>query len=112
MAGAGVRRGAADGPESGGRTLGDVRLPRFLGGRSPREPLVSVGDPRLDGWETVSTFTETRTAVAWRDQLRALGVDASCVADREPDRFGRGDIFLVVPPDQWSDATEIVENLD
>jgi hypothetical protein len=50
--------------------------------------------------------------VAWRDQLRALGLDASCVADRPLDRFGRGDIYLVVPPDQWSRATEIVENLD
>jgi hypothetical protein len=28
------------------------------------------------------------------------------------DQFGRGDIYLVVPPDQWSRANEIVENLD
>lgn len=87
-------------------------MPRFLSGRPVKEPLVSVGDPRLDGWETVSSFQESKTAVAWRDQLRALGVDASCVADRELDQFGRGDIFLVVPPDQWSRASEIVDNLD
>ena len=87
-------------------------MPRFFNGRVAKEPLVSVGDPRLDGWETVSTFAEVKTAVAWRDQLRELGMDASCVADRELDRFGRGDIFLVVPPDQWSRATEIVDNLD
>jgi hypothetical protein len=27
------------------------------------------------------------------------------------DRFGRGDIYLLVPPDQWSRGSEIVENL-
>lgn len=85
---------------------------RFLRGRVTREPAVSVGDPRLEGWETVSVFTEQKTALAWRDQLRAMGIDASCVADRPPDRFGRGDIYLVVPPEQWSRANEIVENLD
>jgi hypothetical protein len=89
-----------------------VRISRILKGRVAKEPLVSVGDPRLEGWETVSTFEESETAVAWRDQLRGLGLDASCVADRPLDRLGRGDIYLVVPPDQWSRATEIVENLD
>ena len=87
-------------------------MPRIFHGRVAREPLVSVGDPRLDGWETVSTFADINTAVAWRDQLRALGIDANCVADRELDRFGRGDIFLVVAPGQWSSASEIVDNLD
>ena len=57
-------------------------------------------------------FEEEKAAVAWRDQLRGLGVDASCVADYPLDRFGRGDIYLVVPPEQWSRANEIVENLD
>jgi hypothetical protein len=73
---------------------------------------VSVGDPRLEGWETVSTFEDQKTAVAWRDQLRGLGVDAACVADHPLDRFGRGDIYLVVPADQYSRANEIVDNLD
>jgi hypothetical protein len=77
-----------------------------------REPVVVVGDPRLEGWETVSTFEEQATAVAWRDQLRSFGVDAVCAADHPPDRFGRGDIYLVVPPDQWSRANEIIDNLD
>ncbi len=89
-----------------------MRIPRFLKPRSAGEPAVSVGDPRLDGFETVSTFEDRKTAVAWRDQLRALGIAASCVADRPLDRFERGDIYLVVPPDQWSRATEIVDNLD
>jgi hypothetical protein len=89
-----------------------VRISRFLKGRVAKEPLVSVGDPRLEGWETVSTFDDPKAAVAWRDQLRALGLDASCVADQPLDQFGRGDIYLVVPPDQWSRANEIVDNLD
>jgi hypothetical protein len=49
---------------------------------------------------------------AWRDQLRGLGVDANCAADQPLDRFGRGDIYLVGPPEQWSRASEIIENLD
>jgi hypothetical protein len=87
-------------------------IPRFLKARVAKAQPVSIGDPRLEGWETVSTFEDQTTAVAWRDQLRAMGVDASCVADRPLDRFGRGDVFLVVPPEQWSRANEIVENLD
>lgn len=89
-----------------------MRIPRFPKSRVAKEEPVSIGDPRVEGWETVSTFEDQKTAVAWRDQLRAMGLDASCVADRPLDRFGRGDIYLVVPPDQWSRATEIVENLD
>jgi hypothetical protein len=89
-----------------------VRIPRFLKGRVAKDQPVSIGDPRLESWETVSVFEDERTAVAWRDQLRAMSVDASCTADRPLDRFGRGDIYLVVPPDQWSRATEIAENLE
>ena len=59
----------------------------------------------------MSTFEEQTTAVAWRDRLRELNIDAYCVADHPLDRFGRGDIYLVVPPEQWSHANEIVENL-
>jgi len=88
-----------------------VRLFRRSAGAA-REPPVAVGDPRFEGWETVSTFEDQHTAVAWRDQLRALGVDAGCVADHPLDRHGRGDVYLVVPPSQWSRATEILENLD
>lgn len=87
-------------------------LSRFLKRRAAKEEAVSIGDPRLRGWETVSAFEDERTAVAWRDQLRGMGLDASCVADHPLDRFGRGDIYLVVPSEQWSRANEIVENLD
>ncbi|MGH2875021.1 MAG: hypothetical protein ACRDNJ_11465 [Solirubrobacteraceae bacterium] len=71
-----------------------------------------MDDPRFEGWETVTTLEDQRTAVAWRDHLRAAGVDAACVADHPTDRLGRGDVFLMVPPGQWSRANEIVENLD
>jgi hypothetical protein len=40
------------------------------------DPPVSIGDPRLEGWETVSTFEDQASALAWRDRLRELGVDA------------------------------------
>jgi len=89
-----------------------VPIPRFLKGRVAKNEKVSIGDPRFEGWETVSTFEDQATALAWRDQLRAMGLDASCSADHPLDRFGRGDIYLVVPADQWSRANDIVENLD
>ncbi len=76
-----------------------------------RDPKLLIDDPRVEGWETVASFEDLATALAWRDQLRALGVDAVCVADRPTDRRGEGDIWLVVPPGQWSRANEIVDNL-
>jgi hypothetical protein len=87
-------------------------LPRFRKGRLAKKPAVLIGDPRVEGWESVGIFEDEKTAVAWRDQLRAMGVDASCTADHPLDRFGRGDIYLVVPPGQWSRASEIVDNLE
>jgi hypothetical protein len=87
-------------------------FPRFRRFTNPGEPAVAIGDPRVEAWETVSTFEDEAAAVAWRDRLRELGIDASCTADHPLDRFGRGDIYLVVPPEQWSRANEIVENLD
>ncbi len=80
--------------------------------RAAREPSVLIADPRLEDWETVSTFEDQASAIAWRDQLRAMGIDARCAADYRLDRFGRGDIYLVVPPDQCSRAVEIIDNLD
>ena len=89
-----------------------MRFPSFRKPGAAKDPAVAVDDPRLEGWETVSTFEDRASAVAWRDRLRELGIDAACVADRSLDRFGRGDIYLVVPPEQWSRANEVVENLD
>ncbi len=85
---------------------------RFLKGRGAKEEAVRIGDPSVEGWESVSTFEDRLTALAWRDQLRSMGVDAICAADHPLDRFGRGDIYLVVPPEQWSRASEIVDNLE
>jgi hypothetical protein len=89
-----------------------VRPWRRLGHRTVKEPDLSIGDPRLEDWETVSTFGDLATAVAWRNRLREMGLGASCVADHPLDRFGRGDVYLVVPPEHWSRANEIVDNLD
>lgn len=88
-----------------------MRIPRLSKHRVAKEPQVLVGDPRLEDWETVGTFEDRTTAVAWRDQLRSMGVDARCAADHPLDRFGRGDIYLVVAPEEWSRANEIIENL-
>jgi len=89
-----------------------MSLRRLLKSRTAKEPGVSIGDPRLADLETVSTLKDETTAIAWRDHLRSAGVNAYCVADHPLDRFGHGDIYLVVPPEQWSRANEIVENLD
>jgi hypothetical protein len=84
-------------------------IPRFLRGRATKEAAVLIGDPRVEAWES---FEDQETAVAWRDHLRSMGVDACCVADHPLDRFGRGDIYLVVSPEQWSRANEIADNLE
>jgi len=76
------------------------------------QPAVLIADPRFEGWETISTFEDQKTALAWRDQLRSLGVEANCAADHPLDQFGHGDIYLVVPPEQWSRASELIDNLD
>jgi hypothetical protein len=88
-----------------------MRLPRLFRGAA-REAPVAIADPRFEDWETVSTFEDQSTALAWRDQLRGLGIDSACVADHPLDRHGRGDIYLVVAPGDWSRANEILESLD
>ena len=80
--------------------------------RASKESSVLIDDPRVADWETVGSFEDQTTALAWRDRLREIGLDAACAADHAPDRFGRGDIYLIVPPEQWSRANEIVDNLD
>jgi len=89
-----------------------MRRPRLLRSRAASEPAVAIGDPRFEDWGTVETFDDRDTALAWRDRLREVGLDATCVADQPLDRFGRGDVYLVVPAEQWSRANEVVENLD
>jgi hypothetical protein len=73
---------------------------------------VHVGDPRFDDWAVVRDFEDAETAKAWREQLASAGYDAALTADWPLDRFGRGDIALRVPGDQWSDAEALLSNLD
>lgn len=71
-----------------------------------------VGDPRFDGWEPVREFEDLDAARAWRQHLQEAGIEAVVTADWPLDRFGRGDISLQVPPGSWSDAEELLSNLD
>jgi hypothetical protein len=71
-----------------------------------------LDDPRFDGWEVVREFDEIDAARSWRDHLSEAGLDAELTADHPLDRFGRGDIYLQVPPEQWSEAEEFLSNLD
>lgn len=80
-------------------------------GRRVREPDVHVGDPRFDGWETVREFEDVKTARAWAAHLREAGIEAAVTADHPPDRFGRGDVYLQVPPGRWSEAEELLGGL-
>jgi hypothetical protein len=71
-----------------------------------------VGDPRFDDWEVVRDFEEIDSARAWRQHLEEAGIEAVLTADHPLDRFGRGDIYLQVPPALWSDAEEYLSNLE
>src|ERR671919_1869299 len=84
---------------------------RTAGGQSHPDGLeeLHVGDPRFDDWEVVRDFEELKTARAFRQSLTDQGIDAVLTADWELDRFGRGDIALRVPPGEWSDAEEALE---
>ena len=73
---------------------------------------IHVGDPRFDGWEVVRDFADARTAQSWRGHLESAGLDAVLTADWPLDRFGRGDVALRVPPEQWSDAEALLSNID
>jgi hypothetical protein len=78
--------------------------------RSGDRPL--VGDPRFDDWEVVREFDDLESAQAWRAHLEEAGIEAVITSDHELDRFGRGDLYLQVPPRRWSEAEEFLANLD
>jgi hypothetical protein len=80
-------------------------------GGAERADRLFVGDPRFDGWETVREFEDLGTARAWLQQLADAGIDAALTADHELDRFDRGDIYLQVPPGEWSEAEELLGGL-
>ena len=57
-------------------------------------------------------YEDLDTATAFRDRLRDLGLEAELTADYDLDRFGRGDIALRVPGEQYGDATVALDGLD
>ena len=85
-----------------------MRLPRF---GKPRSQL-HIGAAAFDDWAAVEEYEDLETALAFRDRLRDLGLQAELTADYELDRFGRGAISLCVPPDQYGDATVALDGLD
>ena len=88
-----------------------MRLP-WSRRRDAREPNVHVADPRFDDWEVVRDFEDTETARAWRQHLDEAGIDAVLTSDWPLDRFGRGDIALRVRRESWSDAEELLSEVD
>jgi len=86
------------------------RQPRRAGPASGDQPL--VGDPRFDDWDVVREFEDLASAQAWRRHLGDVGIEAVITSDHELDRFGRGDLYLQVPPGRWSEAEEFLANLD
>ena len=88
-------------------------LGRRLGGRHlDREAEINVGDARFDDWAVVRDFEDLPAALAWRGHLTAAGLDAILTSDWPLDEFGRGDIALRVPQDQWVDADELLGEPD
>ena len=77
-----------------------------------KETGVYVNDPRFDDWEVVREFEDVESARSWCGHLRDAGIPAEVTADNPLDRFGRGDLYLQVPPGCWSDAEEFLDNLD
>lgn len=57
-------------------------------------------------------FGDISSARSWRQHLEEIGIAAALVSDYELDRFGQGEISLVVPPERWSEAEEFLSNLD
>ena len=80
--------------------------------KQARDPKIHVGDPRFEAWETMREFEDLETALAWRQLLDDAGVESAVTSDWPLDRFGRGEIFLQVPPGSWSDAEEVLSGLD
>jgi hypothetical protein len=89
-------------------TLPWIRLPRF----PQRRPELHVEAPEYDGWAVVEDYEDLQTALAFRDRLRDLGLEAELTADHPLDRFGRGDIALRVPEGQYGEATVALDGLD
>ena len=94
------------------RLLGGGRSGGGSAPRSERSDQVWVGDPRFDTWEAVRELGDLESARSWRQHLEEAGIEAVISADQPPDRFGRGDLYVCVPPGSWSEAEEFLSNLD
>ena len=88
------------------------RFRRPAGARARARRPVHVGDPRFDAWEAVREFADVGTARAWHQALAEAGIEAALTADWPVDRFGHGDIWLCVRPEDWSEAELLLSNLD
>jgi hypothetical protein len=82
------------------------------GARPGRPDELHVGDPRFDSWEVVHEFEDIDSARSWRQHLEEAGIEAVVCSDHPLDHFGRGDIYVQVPPGHWSEAEEFLSNLD
>jgi hypothetical protein len=88
-------------------------LDRFRGrGPGPGKTPVHVSDPRYENWEAVREFSDVRTARAWHQSLTEAGIESALTADWPIDRFGHGEIWLSVRPEDWSEAELLLSNLD
>ena len=76
--------------------------------RRRRERDLHVGEAYYDDWEVVRDFEDLESGLAWRDHLRAAGVNAVLTADWPLDEFRRGDIALRVEAGDWSRAEELL----
>jgi DNA helicase HerA-like ATPase len=81
-------------------------------GQGPGQTPVHVDEPRFEAWEVVREFSDVRTARAWHQALIEAGIEAALTADWPLDRFGRGEIYLQVPPESWSEAELLLSNID
>lgn len=84
----------------------------IFGRRRRQGDELHIADPRFDDWEVVREFEDAESAHAWRRHLADAGIEAAVTADHPLDRFGRGDVYLQVPPERWGDAEAFLSNLD
>jgi hypothetical protein len=70
---------------------------------------LQIGDSSYDDWEVVRDFEELETARAWRQQLTDAGMEAVLTSDHPLNEYGRGDIALRVPPGEWPEANEMLD---
>ena len=80
--------------------------------RSKRGADVHVADATYDDWAVVRDFEDLQTALAFRDQLRDVGIKAVLTREWELDRFGRGDIALRVEAADYGEAEVLLSGLD